>query len=303
MRSFAQVPITATVSIGGFTTVKSNEWREYLNRIILSDYPDFYQAQAGRGPGSQLWKNNACILESLDQYLFHEFGVSIPPDNLFKIYNADGEGVLPAQILEAISAVVEPLGLEIARVLVADQELREGMGLDDRVVDLSYAREFDLLAGLCMINIRNGYSHAFFWKPMETARFFKEQFRMAIMIRWKVAQQTRALIPLEGIEAYCHLLEEQINHPSPLTWSPSPKFAEMLLEEIGGISHILRSLPTEAGNEMRCEIERLLDEIAEQIRTELCCLSERVADQNGGFLLDAEQLMRRILRESQSFGN
>ena len=39
-----------------------------------------------------------------------------------------------------------------------------------------------------MINLKEGYSHAFFWKSMRVSKFHEPAFRMAVCLRWTTAQ-------------------------------------------------------------------------------------------------------------------
>jgi hypothetical protein len=178
---FSPVPAGMLVSAGGVTRVSPEPWARYLDAQLQRLFPAYWRRRHGAQPDTR-WRENACILEALEQYLLARFGIALPEDNLFKVYNEDGEGLTPCQIAEAVSAVIEPLGFEIDRILVADDGLRRAMRCE-RAVGLSHAADFDGRSGLCMINLREGYSHAFYWERMDAARFTKDQFRMALMVR------------------------------------------------------------------------------------------------------------------------
>ncbi len=193
---FLPLPQKAVLSLGGFSCVRPAAWSEYLESTLEERYPIYFREYSLHKDFEKRWMENNCILEALDQYLFDEFGVLIPVDNLFKVYNPSGEGLLPCQILEAISAVVEPLGFEVDKMIVPDDGLRLEMGYPEKVVDLSHAEDFRNKNGIGMINIREGYSHAFYWKGIDPGKFYKEQFRMALMIR---PQKANLLFPRSAI--------------------------------------------------------------------------------------------------------
>lgn len=203
---YYKVSRASVLSFGGFSCVRPEEWSRYLKQVVEQHYPGFYKHQGVNDPST--WTDNNCILASLEKYLFTRFGLVIPPDNLFKIYNHSGEGLSPDVLIEAISAVIEPLGFEIDRVLVPDDELRAGLGHPGKMRDLSHAGEFDGKAGICMINIREGYSHAFFWERMEKLKFYKDQFRMALLVRRKDPCDSTRLSAVESMHAYCRFVEE-----------------------------------------------------------------------------------------------
>jgi hypothetical protein len=198
---YAPFPQEGLLSVGGFTCVNPRAWKNYLDNIFRQYYPSFSTAKET----SLKWMENNCILASLEKYLLAEFGALIPYDNLFKLYNEGGEGLPPEQILEAITAVISPLGFEVDKVLVPDAELGAAMGHPDKIVDLSYAEAFDGQAGIGMINIRSGYNHAFFWKKMNKRKFLRSEFRMAVMIKRQHVQSGS----LGSLEVYCRLVDER----------------------------------------------------------------------------------------------
>jgi hypothetical protein len=174
--NFSPLPYEAFESFGGFTWVRSEIWQKYLNEALRT----FSIEEASLDSGS--WLENSCIFLSLRDYLFSQYGVLVPEESLFQIYNRDGEGILPSCIIDALMSVLKPLGFDVDKVLVPDDELRLGMGHKELVLDISAADQFDKQAGVCMINIHEGYSHAFYWKEMDRNKFFKDQFRLAVMV-------------------------------------------------------------------------------------------------------------------------
>jgi hypothetical protein len=209
LRHYPQVPTSAVLEIGGYYLVKPGEWQAYLNSLIQIEYPAYYQEQNGKQISS-LWRSNACILESLEKYLFREYGVTIPQDNLFKVYNQAGEGVPPEFLLEAIAAVIEPLGFEVDKVIVPDPELRAAVGNDPRILGIEQASLLDGKPGVCMINIKPGESHAFFWERMVAMRFHKEQFRMALIVKPVGSRSTQDLSAPQSVESFCELVRQYL---------------------------------------------------------------------------------------------
>ena len=174
------------LSLGGFTGYKAAEWNRYFWDCVRRFHP-WYFLRHRLGRGSTAWKENDCVYDALKHYLVREFGVFLPEKTLFQVYNRSGKGILPRDLLKAISAVVEPLGLEIECVVVANHTLRAALGYSERVTDLSASEAMDGKPGICMINIKGGYSHAFYWKNMRARKFQEDAFRMALCLRWKTA--------------------------------------------------------------------------------------------------------------------
>jgi hypothetical protein len=205
--SFEGAPFT--MRLGGFACAHPEAWSRHLLDQIRRLDPAYLHADSV-GVGSEpRWKENACILESLDQYLFEEYGFSLPENNIFKVFNKNGEGIPPGLILEVVSNLIEPFGFEIEQVIVPDDELRREVGGQEYMVGAWGAPAFDGRAGICMINIREGYSHAFFWKRMESVKFRKSQFRMAILIK-QVKGWTESRSARESIDIYIALLTEYL---------------------------------------------------------------------------------------------
>jgi len=199
------VPETAVLNLGGYTGYKAEEWNRFFWSSVRRFYPWYYLLHRF-GKHNTDWKKNDCIYESLRQNLLHEFGVILPERNLFQVFNRDGKGLLPADVLRAISAVTEPLGLEIDRVVVANKNLGAALGYPDRVVDAADAPDFHRHPGICMINIENGYSHAFYWKSMDARKFADPAFRLALRLRWKSAPPP-AFSCLNGLDGYRAMLD------------------------------------------------------------------------------------------------
>jgi hypothetical protein len=179
---FQCLPPDAFVSDGKLTSVKEGAWRQYLESVIHNRFPSFEaQFVAGQPPLSH-WQENDCLFTSLRVYLSEQFCMLIPADNLFKIYNSVGQGLLIGELVEAISALIEPLGFEIERIMAPDEELRHALN-DPRAVGYEHAGVFHGRDGIGMINIKAGYNHAFYWKNMDASKFTREQFRLALLVK------------------------------------------------------------------------------------------------------------------------
>jgi hypothetical protein len=199
--NYSPLPESATFSLGGFTCFKPEEWNRFLRDTIRQHHPFYYFRQLFRKHADSSWNNNDCIFESLKKYLLCEFGIHLPADTIFKVFNEKGEGVLPGNLVRAITAVIEPLGLEIDRIIVPNAILRNGLGCPEKTVDESYAADFDQKPGICMIHIEGGNSHAFFWQSMDVRKFKSDPFRMALQIRRKFPECHPTFSALQGLEA------------------------------------------------------------------------------------------------------
>ena len=207
--SFSTLPQQAQFTLGGFTGIRAEAWRAYLESAIKHLYPQYDRKNSANGDAGTRWREEeSCVLAALEKYMLVEFGVLVPEDNLFKFYNPNGDGISPDMMIEAISAVIEPLGFEVDKILVTDQVLAKGLGNAEKVVNISWAGEFEGQAGIGMINIAEGYSHAFFWAQMDSRKFYKEQFRMAVLVKRKDEGLTRHRSAIDGIEDYCRLIQE-----------------------------------------------------------------------------------------------
>ncbi len=227
------VPENAVLNLGGYTGYKAEEWNRYFWSSVLRFYPWYYLLHRFDKQNAN-WKKNDCIYESLRQNLLYEFGVILPERTLFQVFNRGGKGLLPADVLRAISAVIEPLGLEIDRVVVSNETLRGALGYPERMVDVAGAQDFHRKPGICMINIENGYSHAFYWKSLDARKFTDPAFRLALRLRWKSAPSTE-LSRLNGLDVYRTMLEGY--------FAGQPKFpadaAAWVLAEAGALRSVL----------------------------------------------------------------
>ncbi|MGE5222648.1 MAG: hypothetical protein ACM3PY_09430 [Omnitrophica WOR_2 bacterium] len=199
--ALSSLPPHAFVDMGGYTCIRADTWSDYLDSTIREYFPWYYQDHNHRNRMDSVQKDNDCVLESFKQYLFHEHSLVVPEDNLFHLFNRDGKGLLPEQMLAAISCVIEPLGYELDQVLAADEELRNGLGYPEKMKGLSASSNFDGKPGVCMINIKNGYNHAFFWKQMNPAAFLDEKFRMAVLIKARTCQPAPAPSIIESLSS------------------------------------------------------------------------------------------------------
>jgi hypothetical protein len=201
---FSCLPRRALLNLGGFTIVRPDAWRRYLSEVIQDRFQDRNEQDRAASPS---WQENDCVLKSIEQYMMVQYGVVVPEDNLFRFYNPAGEGISVGQMLEAISSIIEPLGCEIDLALVRDDELRSGFGKSPKLVGMEQAGAFDARPGICMINIHDGYSHAFFWQRMDPKKFEKEQFRMALMISRTDGCQAEQPSPVESVLAFSQYLQ------------------------------------------------------------------------------------------------
>lgn len=228
------VPENAVLNLGGYTGYKVEEWNRFFWSSVRRFYPWYYLLHRF-GKQNADWKKNDCIYESLRQNLLQEFGVILPERTLFQVFNRGGKGLLPADVLRAISAVIEPLGLEIDRVVVANKTLRAALGYTDRVLEPSAAQDFHGKPGICMINIENGYSHAFYWKSMDARKFADSAFRLALRLCWRNAPGA-GFSCLNGLDSYRALLERY--------FAGQPKFppdaAACILAEAGDLRTALQ---------------------------------------------------------------
>jgi hypothetical protein len=182
---FQCLPPEAFVSDGKLTFVKEGAWRQYLESVIFYHFPSFEAQFLTEQTTRSHWQENDCLFTSIREYLLEQFCMLIPADNLFKIYNSMGQGLLIGELVEAISALIEPLGFEIDRIMAPDEELRQALN-DSRVVGFEQADLFHGQDGIGMINIKAGYNHAFYWKNMDSTKFTREQLRLSLLIKRQV---------------------------------------------------------------------------------------------------------------------
>ena len=300
LRHYPQVPPSAMLDFGGYRLVKPAEWEDYLDALIQTEYPSYYKEHYGKSQGSELWRNNACILESLEKYLFSQYGVSIPPDNLFKVYNQAGEGIEPEQLLESITAVIEPLGFEVERVIVPDAELRNALGDSQRTVDLGEAAFFEGQAGVCMINISPGESHAFFWERMDTRRFSKEQFRMALCLKPKESFSRPAFSAIQSVDSFCGLVKDYLDGQHLSGQNDRDALQGQVLSESESLKRYMH-------NPRSLQEKRFQEHAAERVSGLVELLKAWVNGNTQGAdedktLLQAGELISRIFKDSSAVG-
>ena len=295
LRHYPPVPPSSMIEFGGYRLVKPGEWEVYLASMIQVEYPAYYQEQSGN-LDSSLWRSNACILESLEKYLFNQYGVYIPKDNLFKVYNQAGEGIPPGQLLEAIAAVIEPLGFEVERVIVPDPELRAALGDDRITVGMEGASFFESQPGLCMINIKSGESHAFYWERMNTKRFYKEQFRMAISIKPVALLSAQALSASESAQGFCKLLREYLGKQEPLgALQLTP-----LLNQVEALDHCFHDESCRQEKSFREKVFNRVSSLLILLGDLVSTLPQPASEE--ATLLEAGELIRRIYTDAPLLG-
>jgi hypothetical protein len=291
---FAPAPPNTLVSVGGFTCVKPKDWQEYLDRLVKDRYPDFFADERQSRNAARRAPENECILESLEKYLFNQFGTAIPQENLFKYYNQDGEGILPEFMLEAIAAVIEPLGYEIDSILAPDEELRRGLGWPDKVFGIEKASEFHNKAGICMINIQDGYSHAFYWEKMDQAKFTRDQFRIAVLVKRCGDHPASDLSAVQGLEAYSQMLR---GYTKTLNESGSSK--RLISIEAAAYNRCIESQRVHPQVSFRETLQEHLSKILdlfETVRDEKATAAYREEEE---MLIEVGRLLRRILFEKK----
>jgi hypothetical protein len=286
---FSTAPSHALLSVGGFLCVQPGSWLQYLNELIQHHYPDFFGNDQIRQAAEIQARENGCVLESLEKYLFKDFGAVIPKDNLFKIYNSQGSGIGPENMLEAFAAVIEPLGFAVESVLAPDPELRAGLGWPDRVYGLEMAEHFHGRPGIGMIHIEEDYSHAFYWPRMDMARFSKPQFRMAVLIQHTDSSTRLGPSVIHGLQAYAQLLA---GYAGAAGWA-----AEGLQVEVEAMQKDLLSYPYPENHLFRTAVEQRLEGILTVLQT---VRNEREGSQDSAAeegLLEAGRMILRAIGE------
>jgi hypothetical protein len=281
-----------TYQLGGYACARPKEWEQFLLDQIRRLDPDYLMSELIGPDLGMRWKENACILEALDQYLFEEFGFSLPENNIFKVFNKDGEGIPPELILEVVSSLIEPFGFEIEKVLVMDEELRSAVGNQDYVVGNWGASTFDCRPGICMINIREGYSHAFFWKSMDKKKFKKPQFRMALLVKPKNGGYEKSRSAPESIDIYCGVLTEYLSYIG--SDCKDLNGLEILNREIKLLRGYLNVSRVRTARNFRMTLEKKL--------TKICSLLQEMDFYRDGseeeIIRVVEKLARRIIKEA-----
>jgi hypothetical protein len=223
----------------------------------------------------------------------------IPKDNLFKIFNEDGEGVLPAKIIEAISAVIEPLGFEVEKVLVPDEELRQGLGYEDRVCDITRVTEFHGKDGIGMINIREGYSHAFYWEKMDSKKFGKEEFRMAMMITRNEEKEYCSPSVIAGLLDYCQMVQDFVDGKKRIETTFSDPVLHQLEGEIISLSRYLSDVDSSVAEDFRQDVDEKLVIIQSLVNYETILRNGDEVTQMRRALLETGERIREIWRQSR----
>jgi hypothetical protein len=290
--AYPQISKAAILTFGGYSFVQPSAWEDYMRATLRNRHPTYAQRHMQAEIAAR-WKENACILESLSEYLFHQFGMTVPIDNLFKVYNQDGEGIEPARLIEAIESIIEPLGYVVDKIIAPDSELRQGLGRPDIVVDLSQSADFEGRPGVAMINIRNGYSHAFFWSKIQAAKFTKEQFRMAILIRPLMFPLAEALSPHESLKLFCRFLLEDFSSELAASSSKASRFIDTLYQEVEALTACLKLLTSSNSAGFTGEIVHRLDAIHDLLLIEL---NDLMPENNPTRLLaiEASRMLKRI---------
>lgn len=207
MSQFTPVLSEGVFSLGGYTSFLPDAWDRYLKHAIRSRHPGYFFRHLLARTQRKSEEANDCILVSLREYILDQFGILLPSETLFSVYNEDGLGILPGKIIEAISAVIEPLGLEVEWVVVPDLVLSRALGCPGKILTPERYSELHNIPGLCMINIDQGHSHAFYWKAIDARKFKSEKFRLAITIHRKDGASANFSV-LDSLEAYSHMLKE-----------------------------------------------------------------------------------------------
>ena len=277
-KHFAPLPHDATLSFGGFSFVHPGAWKRYLDKSIREDYPDYFAEHLGGKWNTGQWRDKeSCILTSLENYLFQQFGVCIPEENLFKVYNKEGEGLELSNMLEAISAVIEPLGLEIDRVLAADAVIRTALGESDKVIDEKQAELVDGRPGLCMINIEDGCSHAFFWRKIDKRGFKKERFRLVVLIKRIAEDVVPNLSAVESLSAFIQYFQDTIRQKSLIN-NAGNGFFEETQSEIQELERFTHNADTGWSEGFRARVEQHLASLLSAYRE--CISASSQADQS-----------------------
>jgi hypothetical protein len=307
-KQFAQIPKDATLSFGGYTCIKPKAWENYLNDAIQYEYPDYLMNHRTGGGAETRWREQeSCVLAALEKYLLAQFGLYIPEDNLFKIYNEEGEGLELDSLLEAVSAVIEPLGLEIDRALATDAEVRAGLGsgrgagYSEKVIDGTRAQEVDGKPGICMINIEAGQSHAFFWRKIDPRGFEDERFRLVVLLRRKGAEITPDLSAAESAEAYLRFLDDYITADPFFSRRLSKSVAKMR-SEMESLMAFLHDGKAWQSDDFRQKVDaRLVSIIASFLNgVAVNALEDRTVIERAGPYYESGQMVRKVLREVES---
>lgn len=278
------VPESAVLSLGGFTGYKTAEWDRFFLESVRRIHP-WYYLRCRFGMEREDWKTNDCVLQSLKEYVLQEFGILLPEKSLFHVYNRGGKGLLPRDLLKAVQAVIEPLGLELDRVVVADDTLRGALGCADCITDLAGGEDLHGKPGICMINIENGYSHAFFWSAINTRKFHDPAFRLALRLRWKNPIQP-SFSCLKGLCGYSELAKDYFSMRAGL---PVGSIGEVL-SQLSGLKCVLQG--TLAAEVQRTLLVSGMESVLSILRS-AAAPKPQPADQH---MLEAGEMLLEIFR-------
>jgi hypothetical protein len=295
-KHFAPVPQEATLSFGGYSFIHPQAWKEYLDKVIREDYPDYFVEHLNGFWRDFRWrKQESCILTSLEEYLFHEFGVCIPEDNLFKVYNKEGQGLDLTSVIDAISGVIEPLGFEIYRVLAVDPEIRSTLGDSDKVIGEKQGKLVEGKPGLCMINVGNGFSHAFYWKNIDRRGFRHEKFRMVVLINKRAEDVQTTRSAAQSLNSYLQFFKEVVQSEGVQSGSS----LETNFAEIEELENICTALGESWDPETRANIDKHLATLLEKYQVFMSKRSREGQQNEEGLqvLLEAGQMVRKVVRE------
>ncbi|HZW04411.1 MAG TPA: hypothetical protein VFF68_10815 [Anaerolineaceae bacterium] len=282
MQEFSSLAEHSFFSFGGYTCVKPRAWKHYLDGVLRERYPGV-QLQND----AQKIENN-CVFESLESYLFSAYGVFIPRQNLFSVYNRAGEGISPDRMVEVITALIEPLGFEIDSILVADPDLRLALGGLPLFVGLERVADFNGQPGICVINIENGYSHAFFWNRMNGQKFTSDRFRMAIRVRRK-GRQPELLSAVAGLETYGKMLKEG----AAARLAPSEN-GESWTQRVDSLLDYVHKAADRQSSDFRQVVDERLGELIVDYRLS----ADSGWSDEDGFITDVGEMVRRIFRQA-----
>jgi hypothetical protein len=300
-KHFAPLPQDATLSFGGYSIVSPQAWKIYLDKVIQEDYPDYFAENLqGRWNGDQWRVQESCILIALESYLFHEFGICIPGENLFKVFNKEGEGLELPDMMEAISAVVEPLGLEIDRVFALDPEIKAALGENDRMIDEKQSDLLDGRPGLCMINVEDGYSHAFYWRKIDPRGFKHEKFRFVVLIRRIVEEEGVRRSPVLSLRAFLDYFLNAITEKRSSSHSKIA-FLENIRPEIQVLERACSGASESEGDpDTSAKVDQLLASLLASYQGWIAeeSLNDRRTRERSWIVIEAGQMVRKAIRES-----
>jgi hypothetical protein len=297
-KQFPPLPNDAMLSFGGFSCVQPLAWECYLERMTLELYPGFTARPASQPPGDLWRQRESCVLTSLEKYLLTHFGIHIPEDNLFRIYNTWGNGIGLENMLEAVSAVVEPLGLEIDCVLVADEEIRLGLGESDKVIGIDQASQVEGRPGIGMINIAPGQSHAFYWPIIDRRGFVDDKFRLVLLLKRKSAVQNSSKSAIAGAEAFFEFLADTLENEASVGHFTA-EMVSRLKAEMLALRNYLHQGENMSSQGFRAEVDARLTTILSNILDGFSVLPQVDSSifEKAAPVYEAGQMMRHVFRD------